>query len=406
MTILSIHKYYADRDGASHYQLAVNKLFQARGHKVVPFGMHAAGNLPTPYEKYFVSETQTTDPSVQSGAWKTFARMLYSTEAKQNLGALIDAVHPSVAHLHNIYTHLSPSIFPILRRKNIPVVMTVHDYHLVSPNYMLWNHGRVEALGNRGVLRNTLSRFHKDSYAASFAQAFTFALHKKLRLYEKGVDLFICPSAYVHTQMLAAGYPKEKLRVLPHFVETQGVVPTYEGNGSVLYAGRFVEEKGVIFLLEVAARLPQARFVFAGRGPLEALMRERAETLPNVEIVGWADREALAELYGRSSIAAVPSLWPEVFGLVAVEAMAHGKPVVSSDMGGLPEVIRDGETGRVLPAGDVRAWVEAIESLQKNSSELLRMGEAARARAETVYDPKKHVDTLLSWFEEIRARQG
>lgn len=394
MKIVSVHKYYFDRDGASRYQLEVNRLLEAAGHKVIPFAMQDEHNLKTPWSKYFVSPVETARVTHGFGALRTFGRMLYSFEAREKMRRLIAEVKPDVAHVHNIYTQISPSVLDALHEAGVPVVMTVHDYHLVSPNYMLWKGGRNVDPRRRSLVRSTLSRFHKDSFAASFAQSFVFNLHRALRLYDRNISRFLCPSEFVARELAAAGYPKEKITVLPHFIDASEITPTYGGDGSVLFVGRFVEEKGVRFVLDLAEALLNTKCVLVGDGPLGGEVRARAEGLSNVEVAGWLGREELAKAYARASIVIVPSLWREVFGLVALEAMAHGKAVLVSDRGGLPEVVEDGIFGLVLPAEDLAAWEDAIVNILTNPKKNHALGTAARKRVETLYTPNHHLAVL------------
>lgn len=403
MKIISAHKYYSDRDGASRYELEVNRLLEEAGNEVAPFAMRLPENLPSPWSKYFVSPVQTKQPSFSFDAIRTVVRMLYSWEARDAMRRLIGAFHPSVAHIHNIYTQLSPSVLDALHEAHVPTVMTVHDYHLVAPNYMLWHNHRVENLRSKGIVRATFSRFHKQSYLASFAQATAFHLHRFLRLYDRNIASFLCPSTFVAEEMKRAGFPADHIKVLPHFFDTKGVTASFSGDGSVLFVGRFVEEKGVLFVLELAKAMPDTSFVLAGDGPLGEVVRKKAEALQNVQVFGWTSREDLAKVYQKVSLVLVPSLWPEVFGLVALEAMAYGKPVLASRMGGLPEVVTE-EVGRVLPAGDVQAWVKAIEEVVFDEALCKQLGKAGRERVEKVYTPQKHLQALLECYQNVGVR--
>ena len=363
-------------------------------------------NLKTPWSKYFVSPVETSRVTHALGGLRTFGRMLYSFEARDKMRRLIAEAKPDIAHVHNIYTQISPSILDALQEAHIPAVMTVHDYHLVSPNYMLWKDGRHANLRGWGITRATLSRFHKHSYAASFAQTLSFKLHRALRLYDRGISKFLCPSEFVAREMIAAGYPENKVQVLPHFIDASKIEPSQGGDGSVLFVGRFVEEKGVRFVLDLAKKMSNTKFILAGDGPLGEEVRARARGLLNVEVTGWLGREALALAYARASVVIVPSLWQEVFGLVALEAMAHGKVVLVSDRGGLPEVIEDGVSGIVLPSGNVQFWKGAIERALANPKKIQDLGKTARKRVETIYASQKHLVALEQVFNGVRSDYG
>ncbi|MBI2485314.1 glycosyltransferase family 4 protein [Candidatus Uhrbacteria bacterium] len=386
MNILSIHKYYWDRDGASRYQLEVNRLLAERGHAVAPFAMQDPHNLPSPWAKYFAPPMDTHAAQFTGEGARAFGRMLYNWKARDGVKRLADEFHAEVAHVHNIYTQLSPSVLDALRDAHVPAVMTVHDYHMLSPNYMQW--------------RAPHERFHKNSFAAHLAQATVFHTHRFLRLYDRGIATFVCPSRFVLEQMREAGFAPTKLVHLPHFVETKNVPISSRGDGSVLFVSRLVEEKGTRFVVELARAMPDVKFVIAGDGPLLPFIKGTASK--NCEVTGWLLREELAAWYLAASVVIVPSLWPEVFGLTALEAMAHGKAVLVSDQGGLPEVVEDGVSGRVVSAGNVDAWKKTIEILLQDPLSAETYGRAARLRAEMVFSPEKHIDRLLEIFKKTQ----
>lgn len=170
MNILQVNKYYFLRGGAERYLFDATAWLEHEGHTVIPFAMQHPSNVPTPFAPYFVSSVETQKVSFGLGALKTVGRMNYSFEARRQMDRLIRETRPDLAHVHNVYTQLSPSVLLALKQQRIPVVMTVHDHHLVSPQYNIWAQGCGEDLRFVGLLRGTALKFHKDSHAASFAQ--------------------------------------------------------------------------------------------------------------------------------------------------------------------------------------------------------------------------------------------
>jgi glycosyltransferase involved in cell wall biosynthesis len=147
----------------------------------------------------------------------------------------------------------------------------------------------------------------------------------------------------------------------------------------VLFAGDMTPDKGVDILLEAHAGLPDAPpLVFLGRPyspPAGAPSR-------NVRVLGLRDHATVLEAARRSAVTVVPSLLPEAFGLIALEAMAMGTPVVAARSGALPEIVEDGATGLLVPPGDVDALRDALERLLSDQALRRQMGAAARRRAE------------------------
>ena len=425
MNIIQANKHYYHRSGADNYIFGLTELLEEHGHNVIPFAMEHRLNLRTPWEKYFPSYVQTKQPKIGFNALRTLGRGIYSFEARDQMQALIRESRPDIAHIHNIYTQISPSILDTLRDYNIPRVMTVHDYHLIAPNYMLWSHNRIKDYGRKGLLRSTWSRFHKDSLAASFAQSLTYKIHRWRYSYQKGIDLFITPSEFVRQKMIDSGFASDKIKIIPHFIDSpidssarfSPLFPPLagprqrRGRGSkggsaqnqpyVLFAGRLVPEKGVEVLIHAMEHLPDVQCKIVGDGPDLARLQEWARDLPQVEFLGWKTQDELRELYKNARALIVPSLWYEVFGMVAIEAMAMGTPVIASDIGGLPEVVEDGVTGRLFPAGDIGALQQLIREFMSDDQLYQKYSQAALDRVRKEYNPELHYDRIISAYRSV-----
>ena len=397
MNIIQANKHYYQRSGADRYIFNLTDLLEQHGHNVIPFAMQHRENLRSPWDKFFPSYVQTRVPRIGLGALRTVGRGIYSFEAREQMRLLIRESRPDLAHIHNIYAQLSPSILDALRDRDIPTVMTVHDYHLVAPNYMLWSHNRIENWGKTGLIRTTLSRFHKDSLAASFAQALTYKLHRWRFSYQRGIDRFICPSEFVRQQMIKGGFAEDRVVTIPHFL----VPPKPSQPPYILFVGRLVTEKGAEVLLHAMRELPNVKCKILGDGPDMKRLREWARDMPNVEFLGWRSGEPAWYLYQNARAVVVPSLWYEVFGLVALEAMAAGTVVIASDIGGLTEVVEDGVTGRLFPAGDVEALRAHIVDMIEDPDRAQEMGQAGRKKVETEFNPELHYQRIMEVYRNV-----
>ncbi len=402
MKIILANKYYYLRGGAERYVLDLERLLGARGHETAPFAMRSDRNLPSPYTGYFVSEVQTERVRLGWQGARTIGRMIYSREAKRNIQTLVRDFHPDLCHVHNIYYQISPSILVALHELGVPTVMTVHDYHLVSPQYMRWSHGRIEDWSHAGILRAGFSRFHKNSLPASLAAAFTFRLHQRMGLYRL-IDRYIAPSHFLKQLMVKGGFPEKHIHVLPHAIDAQAVIPRYNDDGYILFVGRLVEEKGVWTLMRAAQLSPGVRIKVVGTGPEEDRMHQFGDRLSNVEFLGFRTGDDLWELYRGARAVVIPSVWEEVFGLVALEAMAAGKPVIASQIGGLPEVVEDRFTGLLVRPGEVKELAEAMQRLTEDADLARDLGTRARQKALYEYSLERHYQGLMRIYEEAQS---
>jgi glycosyltransferase involved in cell wall biosynthesis len=176
----------------------------------------------------------------------------------------------------------------------------------------------------------------------------------------------ICPSHALAEEARALG--AREIAVIPSGVELPAEVGEEADPLEVLYAGRLSPEKGVLELVEAAQGI---NLVVAGDGPLRSRVPQA---------LGFVPPDELAPLYARAAVVVCPS-YREGFGVACLEAMAHGRPVVASSVGGLLDLVVDGETGIHVPPGDVPALRSAIERLLGDRELRRRMGEAGRRRA-------------------------
>lgn len=403
MKIIQANKYFYPRGGAETYMLSLFDWLEQQGSTVIPFAMQHEDNLPSEFQKYFVSRvlTETSDSISFFQKLKTFGRMMYSFEARRNMSRLISTEHPDLCHIHNIYTQISPSILSTLAQHRVPMVMTVHDHHLISPQYNVWAPGCGEDYRNIGIIRGTFSKFHKRSFSASFAQVASYKFHRWLRLYEKNVGLFIAPSYYLKRQLIAGGFPNEKIRVNHYGIDVRRAEPSYEHNGSFLYVGRLSEEKGIEMIIYVAKQLPEISFKIVGRGPQMAYLHRLAIDAPNVEFLGYRSGDELKELYQQACAVLLPSRVHEVFPLVTLEAMAYGKPVVASDVGGMSEVVEDRINGFLMQPTDLHGWIESVLRLAYDKDLQRQMALNARDMVEHKFRLEDHYRRLENCYREV-----
>jgi len=198
--------------------------------------------------------------------------------------------------------------------------------------------------------------------------------------------LVICASAELADAARELG--ARTVRVIPSGVDVPDTVGEPDEPPHVLYAGRLSPEKGVLELVEAARGLP---LVVAGDGPL----RDR---VPGA--LGFVPHDRLLGLYERAAVVVCPSR-REGFGVVCAEAMAHGRPVVASAVGGLKDLVLDGETGLLVPPGDVAALRAALERLLGDRGLRERLGVAARERTRRELSWDRHVASVRSAYDDV-----
>jgi glycosyltransferase involved in cell wall biosynthesis len=322
--------------------------------------------------------------------------MIYSRAARRGMEAVVRSFRPDVVHLHNIYHQLSPSVLVPLAHAGVPTVMTVHDYKLVCPTYLFLDHGKVCEACLDGFFGHAIARRCKDdSLGASAVLALESTVHRLTRAYEP-VRVFICPSHFLAGKLSRAGVYPDRLRVLGHFVDVGAVAPKTEPGGPVVYAGRLWLEKGVDVLIEAMARLGRGQLAVAGDGPerprLERLAAARAPG--RVRFHGRLPKAEVLDLVRSGTVLAVPSRSQENQPMAVLEAFACGVPVVTSALGGLPELVQPGRNGDSVPPEDPEALAAALDRLLGDPRRAFEMGVAARAQAQEELTPAGHLRRL------------
>ena len=334
--------------------------------------------------------------------FRAFANGIYSKSAYRDLSALLRDERPDVVHAHNIYPMLSPSVLVACREANIPVVLSLHNYVLTCPTVMHLSHGRIceSCRGGREyfcILKNC-----RSNIVESMAYGVRSASARKFGFFHEYVDRFIALSEFARTRLAEEGFDSRRIEVLPNMVSIPHAATDPAVGRYVAYVGRMSPEKGVGVLLDAAAKLPDTRFRLAGDGPLIEELRTRATA--NVEFVGRLRYEETAEFFRGARMLVIPSICYEMCPLVISEAMSHGLPVISSRIGGLPELVKEGITGRLFEPGDSTELAMQITQLWDDPAACVRLGEAGRVKAIREYGEETYSERLMSLYEVVAQR--
>lgn len=327
-------------------------------------------------------------------------RLVYNGDTGRRFYRFLQSAPPDIIHGHNIYGGLTTAICDVARRSHIPMVLTLHDYKLACPSYLMLNHGQVcEACLPNKYYHCLRKRCHKQSLLASMIYTVEAYFNHWLKKYSH-VRYFLCPSNFMLTKMLAAGIHEERLRYLPNAVALEQYEPDFRHTDYLLYVGRLSAEKGVFTLLQ-AMREVNAPLMIVGDGPLRPVLEEfimQANLAARVRLLGHQQGEHLAHLYREAAGVIVPSECYENAPMTVLEAYAYGKPVVGADIGGIPEMIDPGKTGLLFPPGDVPALVECLQTLWRDRTYCTDMGHRARAVASERFALHAHIDKLVDIY--------
>lgn len=406
MKILQVNKFFYVRGGSGKYFFEVSKLLKFHGHKVAFFSMQDPQNQRSVWSKYFVSNISFEKVELKRFP-RIFTRMMYSLEARRKISQLLDEFRPDIVHLHSIYHHISPSIIPELKKRKIPIVQTLHDYHLISPSHTLFHNGKIcELTQKHKFYKAVCHKCVKNSYPASILEMIEQYLHHITGIYTNNVDLFISPSQFMAEKLIEYGIPKNKIHVLHNFCDYRKFKPHYKPGDYLLYFGRLSPEKGLAFLLDVMYKLPDIKLKIVGKGLQEAELKRKARVLElnNVTFLGYQTGDSLKNLIYNCRFVVLPSLSYDIFPISIMEAYACGKPAVASRTGGIPELVSENDDGYLFEPGNVDECTTKIRKLWSYLNTYKRLGKNSREFVMKEFCPDSHYKKLIEIYKNVQVR--
>ncbi|TKV77517.1 glycosyltransferase family 4 protein [Bradyrhizobium elkanii] len=398
MKVLLANKYLFNNGGAETVLFQERAFLTSSGVEVIDFAMQHERNIESPYSTHFVSRQDYRNGGYFSKIRGALA-LIHSREAVSKLASLIDETRPDLMHCHNIYHQLTPSIVGVAKSRGIPVVLTLHDTKPVCPVH-------TRALGNQlcslcltGGFHHVLTHRCSDGSLAQSATLYLEAITQQwLGSYEK-VDRFIAPSRFMQDSV-SRRFSPDRTVLLYNGVDVRNISPRGQDNGYVLYCGRLAPGKGAETLLRAhqAAGCPWP-LVIAGTGPLTDDLK--SQFARNVQFAGHLSGDTLSTTIAEASVVVVPSEWCENCPMSVLEAMAQGKAVIATRIGGIPELVNDRETGFLFEPGNVDELRTHLECLMGDGELRAQTGAAGRIRVEKYFSLEKHNAELMAVYRSL-----
>ncbi len=409
MKILMINKFYFVKGGSERYYFELTKILKEHGHQVIPFSMKHPLNFPTKYAQYFVDHVEFNYNSKWAKfkrLWRTAPRIIYSIQARKRLGNLIRKVRPDIAHLHMIDHQISPSILHTLRAYRIPVILTAHQSKIICPNYRLFNWYKkqiCEKCLDHHYYHPIFERCHKNSTFAGMLLAIETYFHKMMKIYEKNVDIIHVPSMFFRNKFREANVIGPQIIQLYYTIQIDQYRPNYNNRDYFVYFGRLEEAKGLETLLMAMRKISSCNLYIVGKGYyqeyLEKLISKFA--LKNVNILGAMYGDELKRVISKAKFVVVPSECYDNSPLVIYEAYALGKPVIGSNIGGIPELIDNKVTGLLFKPGDSEELASKIKYFLDNPDLTIAYGRNARKKAEREFSPEVHYYKIINIYKSL-----
>ncbi len=320
---------------------------------------------------------------------------IYAPKAQRELVALIREHDPDVLHLHNPYPLISPWIVRTAHAHGVPVVQTVHNYRQVCVNGLYFRDGRIcdDCDGWRFPLPAVRHNCYRGSKAQSLVMATALTVHRGTW---HSVERFVALTDAIAEYLRGYGIPDDRIVVKPNAVADPGTPPPL-GSG-FLFLGRLTAEKGLDLLLDAWHRHPDGALgtlTVVGDGPLRPLVEQAAAARTDVVFTGPVDRAGVAAALTSAAVVLATSTWHDVLPTVVIEALAYGRPVLGTDLGGIPYLI--GDAGWVVPP-DPAALAAALPTAVAQAAQV---SAEARARYDANFTPKVVTARLLDIYASV-----
>ncbi len=392
MKILLGHCHY--RSSAPSGEDAVyrneRKLLEARGHEVIAF-------------ERFNDDIDILTPGSRINVARNTAWSQSSYDAVRDL---IKKTRPQVAHFHNTFPQMSPSVYAACQEHGVPVVQTLHNYRIVCANGLLLRDGKpCEDCLTGSVISALRHRCYRGSLSATAALVWMQVSNKHKGSYSDNVNRYIVPSAFSIPRLAQGGLPADRIVIKPNFLPNPPVFNQDARAPFAVFVGRLSAEKGVSTLIKAWCQVKNVPLKILGDGELRAeLEQAAAEHQLDVAFLGYQPREEVLRIVSQASLQILPSECYEGFPMALLEAYASGTPVVASRLGSLDDLVVEGETGRKFEAGNAGDLANTVTRML--AEDMQRMGAQARALFERDYSSERNYQLLMDIYRDAIADHG
>ena len=420
MKILIANYRYFVSGGPERYMFNVSGALNARGHEIIPFSIRYAQNQPSSYSEYFV-EPLGNDYEIYFKDHKrniptfirTIKRLIFDPEVEKKINLLAQNTQPDVAYVLHYLRKLSPSLLVGLKKAGLPIVVRLSDYAMICPQAHFLREGKpCELCLHKGLINSVWYKCVQDNFLISLINFFAFKLQNFLKIFNL-IDCFIVTNPFMYTKMIEAGYPNERIRLIPTFVNIREIEgENNKQKGLIVYLGRLEEIKGVHILIEALNILdknnPEVDFhvkIIGAGSPiykdfLEKKMRKyNLET--KIEFCGELVLSQIHPILSKAQISVVPSIWYENLPNSVLESYACSTAVIASNLGSLGELITENETGYLFEPGNSKDLYEKLHYSLTHYKETILLGEKAHTLAQNEYSQEEHVESLENLFYEL-----
>ena len=402
MKILMVNKFHYLKGGSEKYYFDLAKLLLEYGHEVAFFSMKNDKNIKTDCKEYFVenSDMDSKNP------FKAFD-IIYSKRNKKIMEKALDEFKPDLVHLNNFQRQLSASIIEPIKKRKIPIVFTAHDLQAICPNKTMLDSKNdiCEKCLNGSYINCIKKKCIKNSTLKSYLGAIENKYYNVKNIYSKKIDYIITPSEFYRKKFIEYGVDESKVESIHNFVEIPKEHEKRIGDYAI-YFGRVSKEKGIFNLVQALSMIEKGNLYIAGSGPDEEKLKEKAEELKlsdRIKFLGYLQHDELNNYILNSRFAVLPSIWYDNCPYSILETLAQGKPILGSNIAGIPELVKNNKSGLTFQYDSIKDLSEKLKKLFDNDELILKLGENARKQAKEEYDKNVYYNKIITIYNKLMA---
>lgn len=381
MKVLMVHNRYVHPGGEDLVFRNEVALLRSRGHEVV---------------EWTETNVDLGDQNLRSPQDFFWSRRSFDKGKR-----LAEKHRPDVAHFHNIFFRVTPSVYTAVTSAGVPVVQTLHNYRLSCPKATFYRGGHPceDCIAKTIKWPSVLHSCYRESRIESIGIASILAYHWTQRTWNEQVDRYIALTQFMKNKMVEAGLNEEPIHVKPNFL-SEDPGPDHDSGHFFLFSGRLSEGKGVQTLLDAWSSTSNIELVVAGDGEGSSDVTDWLLAHPNSSVrwIGWRPRSEILDLMRGARAFIFPSESYEGFPMGILEAMAFGKPTIASDLGAMRELIEDGRTGLLFRPGDPEDLAAKVRWASDHPQEMADMGREARREYERKYTAERNYEMLMDIY--------
>lgn len=347
--------------------------------------------------KLYVSNSEGTESSFWQKI-KFFLNAPWSHYGYNLVKKELEAFKPDIVHVHNFFFIFSAKIFLAIKEYGVPAVTTLHNFRLVVPcSQMIYKGKPCDICLGKNPWRILIKRCYRNSFFASLFRYRFYYWSQRKHNWWKHIDRFIALTENGKSILIRGGLPANKIAIKPNFIPDPLPNELAAGKGA-LYIGRLSSEKGIKELLNLWQTINQPLRIL-GSGPLELELR-KSNRNPQISFSGVVPREKVLDEISDCAFVIVPSIWQEAFGLVNIEALSMGKPILATRNGAMRDIIVEGENGFFINLNNPDDFKRKVQSLLNNRKVLEELGKKARDSYLKKYTPSINYEILMGIYNQ------